>query len=129
MFARATRNQRPERQDISHERCHNHFRREAAARCPECRRFFCRECVTSHQGRAICASCLEQLVPGRASAQEAMQRRGLRTVGSYTVRCLQVVLVMFVLWSFFYLVGRSLLLVPTAFHEDVFSLADSWGGS
>ncbi len=128
MFARAADGHQPGRRDISQERCVNHFRREAAARCPECSRFFCRECVTSHQGRAICASCLEKLAPGRASTQDETTRRGLRTIGSYLVRCVHVVVVVFVLWSFFYVLGRSLLVVPTALHEDVFFLADSVEG-
>ncbi|MFP4054916.1 MAG: rhomboid family protein [Phycisphaerae bacterium] len=42
-------------------RCHNHPQREAAARCPECGRFFCRECVTEHEGRVICSACLRAI--------------------------------------------------------------------
>jgi len=127
MFARAAKDQQPNHRDISQERCQNHFRREAAARCPECSRFFCRECVTSHEGRAICASCLDKLGPGRSEAQDETKRRGLRILGSYLVRCVHVVIVVFVLWSFFYVLGRSLLVLPTTLHEDVFSLADSLG--
>lgn len=28
------------------------------ARCPQCTRYFCRECVTDHDGRLMCRSCL-----------------------------------------------------------------------
>ena len=42
---------------ISQARCGNHAGREAVARCPECRGFFCRECITEHEGRLICAQC------------------------------------------------------------------------
>lgn len=42
-------------------RCFNHPGREAAARCLECRNSFCRECVTEHGKRLICASCLKKL--------------------------------------------------------------------
>jgi hypothetical protein len=41
-----------------HQRCWNHESREAVCRCPECGRSFCRECVTEHDARLLCASCL-----------------------------------------------------------------------
>lgn len=45
-------------QAIAQSRCAAHPDREAAARCPGCSRFFCRECVTEHAGRVLCARCL-----------------------------------------------------------------------
>jgi hypothetical protein len=39
------------------QRCSNHPAREAVVRCPGCRRFYCRECVTEHDGRMMCAAC------------------------------------------------------------------------
>ena len=53
-----------------HQRCWNHEAREAVCRCPECRRSFCRECVTEHAARLLCASCLKAL------AQTPPSRRG-----------------------------------------------------
>ena len=44
---------------LAHQRCFNHALREAAARCPGCGNFFCRECVTEHDDRVLCAACLE----------------------------------------------------------------------
>ena len=44
-----------------HQRCWNHEGREAVCRCPECRRSFCRECVSEHGGRLLCAGCLTRL--------------------------------------------------------------------
>jgi uncharacterized paraquat-inducible protein A len=41
--------------------CVNHPSREASARCPECKRYFCRECTTEHDSRILCASCLNRL--------------------------------------------------------------------
>ena len=38
---------------LIHRRCLHHPAREAVALCPECRRFYCRECVTEHAGRMI----------------------------------------------------------------------------
>jgi len=43
------------------QRCWNHELREAVCRCPECGRSYCRECVTEHQARLLCASCLAKL--------------------------------------------------------------------
>lgn len=40
------------------QRCFHHPSREAVVRCPECRRYFCRECVTEHLGRMMCAECI-----------------------------------------------------------------------
>jgi hypothetical protein len=45
-------------QDLTHQRCYHHQFREAVARCPECGRFFCRECITEHADKVLCASCL-----------------------------------------------------------------------
>ena len=46
---------------IAQERCFNHAFREAVARCPECGRTFCRECISEHDDRVICAFCLKRL--------------------------------------------------------------------
>ena len=43
---------------LARERCWNHAAREAVCRCPGCARFFCRECVTEHDARLLCASCV-----------------------------------------------------------------------
>ena len=43
---------------LVHQRCLHHTDREAASRCPSCRMFFCRECVTEHNGRVLCRKCL-----------------------------------------------------------------------
>jgi hypothetical protein len=40
------------------QRCWNHENREAVCRCPECGRSFCRECVSEHHARLLCAACL-----------------------------------------------------------------------
>jgi hypothetical protein len=47
------------------ERCRNHPERAAAARCPECVLFFCRECVTEHDGKLLCAACTRKSVSAR----------------------------------------------------------------
>ena len=90
------------------QRCLNHEFREAVARCPECRRFFCRECITEHDNRVICAACLKTV------ARKASARRFRLAAMSVAAQC---VLGLFVAWLFFYLTGRSLLGIPDSFHE------------
>ncbi len=94
--------------DLAHQRCMNHAEREAVARCLACRHFFCRECVTEHDDRVLCASCLRRL-----ARVPLFQRRGLGTV----MRLCQCALGVLLAWFFFYLVGEGLLALPTAFHE------------
>ena len=92
---------------LSNERCFNHAKREAAARCPECGRYFCRECVSEYEERLLCAYCLKKLgvrPPGRRAA-------------SALVRALPVLAGFLLLWSAFYLLGRSLLTIPSRFHD------------
>ncbi len=57
-----------------HHRCWNHEGREAVCRCPECGRSFCRECVTEHESRLLCASCLLRV--SRQAAAESPRRAG-----------------------------------------------------
>jgi hypothetical protein len=42
------------------QKCWNHETREAVCRCPACSRPYCRECVTEHEGRLLCAPCLRK---------------------------------------------------------------------
>jgi hypothetical protein len=95
-------------QSLAYQRCFNHGEREAAARCPECGQFFCRECITEHEDRVICAACL-----GKLARIPLMKRKGLIGV---RLAC-QCLLGVIVAWFFFYLVGESLLALPTSFHE------------
>jgi hypothetical protein len=95
-------------QSLTYQRCFNHATREAVARCPSCGHTFCRECVTEHDDKVICAACLRKLTHMPFS-----QRRGFATV----VRGGQVVLGLVAAWLFFYLVGELLLTVPSSYHE------------
>ena len=91
-----------------HQRCFNHAAREAVARCPECAKFFCRECVTEHDDRAICSACLKRLVRVPLLKRPAF---------AGTLRAAQGVFGLLVAWFFFYLAGSALLALPTEFHE------------
>jgi hypothetical protein len=93
---------------LTQQRCLNHGFREAVARCPECRRFFCRECITEHEERVLCAACLKKLT--RTASRRRFQFANLGVV----VQCLLGVLTA---WLFFHCVGRALLAMPDSFHE------------
>jgi len=93
---------------LARQRCTHHASREAAARCPECRRYFCRECITEHEDRVICASCLKQLV-----GKKTGRLHPLRSLGTMT--CL--ITGFLTLWLCFYALGQMLLAIPTSFHD------------
>lgn len=93
---------------VAHLRCFNHVAREAVARCPECTRYFCRECVTEHLDRVICATCLKKFAAPRSSRKRTTAR---------LVRSVQFVLGILFAWFFFFLIGATLARLPDAFHE------------
>jgi uncharacterized paraquat-inducible protein A len=97
--------------ELARQRCTNHAHREAVARCPECSRFFCRECATEHDGRVLCAACLAKL------AKPPLARRlRLAALG----RLVMLVLGFALAWAFFNLCGRVLLAIPSSFHNATF---------
>ena len=95
--------------DLTGQRCLHHPGREAAARCPECRRHFCRECVTEHDERALCAGCLRRLSGGPEA-----RRRPWRAA---LLRAAAVAAGVFLAWFYFFLLGRALLLLPEDLHR------------
>lgn len=94
--------------NLTLQRCLNHATREAVARCPECRQFFCRECITEHDDRVICAACLKKL-----ARTPLLKRPALANL----VRVLHCALGLFLAWFFFHLLGEFLLELPSDFHE------------
>jgi hypothetical protein len=93
---------------LAAQRCFHHAEREAAARCTGCGRFFCRECVSDHDDRAICATCLRRLSeqPLAGPGRHALISGGVLGLLGFLAA-----------WFFFYLVGEALLNLPTDFHE------------
>ena len=94
--------------NLAHQRCFHHGHREAVARCPECRGFFCRECVTEHADRLMCAACLKKL-----AAVPVTRRAGF--VGA--IRTVQLAGGLLIALVFFYWLGQSLLDLPSSFHD------------
>jgi hypothetical protein len=95
--------------DLAMQRCHNHGNREAVARCPQCGHFFCRECVTEHENRMLCNTCLSRKTAARGSSPGPWRNR------------LELVLCggmgFLLIWGGFYLMGQGLLAIPSAVHE------------
>jgi hypothetical protein len=88
--------------------CLNHPGREAVARCPECRRYFCRECVTEHDDRLICAACLRTL-----SVEPSDRKLSLAPLLRLAAAGAGLVLA----WACFFWLGQILLNTPSDFHE------------
>lgn len=92
-------------------RCRHHPHREAVARCPDCGRFFCRECIAEEGERVLCAACLA------ARGADRAQRRRIPAALLATASGLTGMLL---LWGIFYYLGKGLLLLPSAFHDGTF---------
>ena len=93
---------------LTQQRCLNHSEREAAARCPECSHYYCRECATEHDGRVICASCLKKLAEEKKTQLAPMASLG-RLAGGMTGFLL--------VWLLFYMIGLGLAGLPSEFHD------------
>lgn len=99
------------------ERCSNHLEREAVARCPECKRYLCRECATEHQGRIICSVCMAR---GRGD-----RKAGVKAFPRWPARMLAAALSFFAAWFFFYLAGYYLVSAPASFHKQTIWSSDA----
>jgi hypothetical protein len=92
--------------------CFHHLEREAVAQCPDCKRVFCRECITEHEDRIICASCLQRLV--RAESGSTAPRS---FSWAFVTVPMRITMALCVGWLCFYTVGRLLLSLPSEFHS------------
>ena len=84
------------------QRCWNHETREAVCRCPACGRSFCRECVSEHDARLLCAVCL--LTSSRAQAARPGAVRRFSSVWMLASGFILALLV-------FYAAGQGLILI------------------
>ena len=91
--------------------CQLHREREAVARCPSCKRFFCRECVTEHEGRVVCSACLR-----KEGTEE--NRAAWKLGGAW--RAAQVAAGLALAWLAFYGLGSALVNIPSDFHDGVY---------
>ena len=89
--------------------CTVHGERPAAARCPSCHRFFCTECITEHEGRLTCASCLDA-----ESGPVVGKKSG---VGLFLAPVIQILIALIVSWLIFLSVAQFLGDIPDEFHD------------
>ena len=99
------------------QRCLHHGDREAIARCPECRSYFCRECITEHDERILCAACLAKLTRPAEVKAPRFHLAALRPWATAFSGLL-------VAWLCFYFIGRMLVAIPADFHAS-----SLWSGS
>ena len=90
------------------QRCLIHVDREAVARCPICRNYFCRECVTEHEGKFLCSGCLQGVVAGGEPVRQNAERFML---------VIRMTIGMAIAWLFFYLIAQLLMLIPPNVHD------------
>lgn len=93
------------------QRCWNHGSREAVARCPDCGRSYCRECVVEHEDRIICSSCLAKITTATVKPARTWNfRPALRFVAAFTG--------VIVAWVLYFGLGRGLLAIPDESHAE-----------
>lgn len=102
---------------LHQQRCFNHAGREAVARCPECQRYYCRECVAEHDDRLLCAECL-----AKTARKPLTQRGGFRVV----TRLLRLSLGVLIAWLFFHWTAMVLMRIPTEYHQGSVWQANWW---
>jgi len=88
------------------QRCWRHPSREAVARCPECSRFYCRECVVEHLGRMICSDCVARKSAVTASGRFRTARWSIFAAAGFVLA-----------WLVFYEIGIVLARIPSDFFE------------
>jgi hypothetical protein len=93
---------------LARQRCLQHPDREAAYRCPVCKRHYCRECGVEHDGRILCVACLRKETATRPA--KSARWSGLAIAASPFIGFL-------IAWLFFFYLGQWLISIPTAFHE------------
>jgi len=96
---------------ISEARCFKHVSREAAAKCPSCSKFYCRECVTEHEGRVLCVVCLE--------AELAIDEKDSEGIGRAILSVVLAISAYFLIVYLFFVLGRFLLSIPSDFHSGI----------
>ena len=88
------------------QRCWRHPSREAVVRCPGCRQFFCRECVTEHRGLMMCAVCIARAAGGNTGPKRF---RGIAWM-AFAAGGLMLA------WLIFHYLGVVLASIPSEFH-------------
>ena len=90
--------------------CVTHADRVSSARCPSCRQFYCSECITEHQGKMICAGCLEKELASIRPIRKERRSFPLMALVQFLVAVL-------VVWMVFYFFAQTLADIPDDFHD------------
>jgi hypothetical protein len=93
---------------LHRQRCFHHAEREAVAQCPPCQHYYCRECITEHNSRVMCKTCLNALTLAPPA------RGGIRRI---ILAFSQFLLGFVLLWILFTSLGQFLIALPSSFHE------------
>lgn len=99
---------------VASRKCGIHAGREAAARCPSCGGFFCRECITEHDYKMICAGCLAGLLEGR---EEEEKKRGKAGWAGPVVTLLQAMGGIGIVWFSCFAIAELLRELPPELHS------------
>jgi hypothetical protein len=94
--------------NLTLQRCLIHADREAVVRCPSCGHYFCRECITEHDQKFLCSSCLQRVTPRVEPANWN---------AAWLMSIVKMMVGIAVAWFFFYLIGQSLMLIPPNVHD------------
>ncbi len=66
---------------LKRQKCYHHAEREAVAMCLECKRHFCRECITKHEERFLCTTCLTKIIAPLKKKEK--KKRPLKTIALF----------------------------------------------
>lgn len=83
---------------LAAQKCLNHEGREAVCRCPQCRNYFCRECVVPFEERMLCAACLAQSIAAVRQSQRKFGSGGLLLAAAGFL----------IVWLLFYFAGWAI---------------------
>jgi uncharacterized membrane protein YvbJ len=100
-----------EERALRERKCVNHASREAVARCPECKKDFCRECITEHNNKMLCTNCLHE----KTKRKEAKKKK-LEILFTIFLFCLG----MLISYYFFFGLASMLSEIPDQFHNGEF---------
>ena len=96
---------------IADKRCFNHPDREVAIRCPECGRFYCRECTSEYLDRFLCKTCLDSLDTVIEKQRTSFWRLIKPWVGFISG--------FFLSWLLFYGLAQIIYTIPAYFHSGI----------
>ncbi len=88
--------------------CTIHPERSSSAQCSSCRRFFCPECITEHEGKLICAECLSAL------SKPAVEKTRTRIPWAAMI---QFMVALILAWMLFFFFAQTLGDIPDDFHD------------